>query len=99
LDYKTLPEKIKFFADDIRHLLTNHPETSDEVLVRFMEFGEYSLNITVTYLVNTNDYDRYAEVKEQINYKIFEILQKHGIKLALPSRNLNFVGQNAADSE
>ncbi len=97
LDYKTTPEQIKGLSAAITNLLQSHEQVDNDVLVRFLEFDEYSLNVSVTYLVNTNEYELYAEVREELNFKIFEIIQQQRIKLALPSRNVNFVNPSTEE--
>ena len=62
-------------------------------VVRFYEYGDSSLNILVQYFVNTMDWDLYLRVLEDINFKIMEIVLKHGSSFAFPSRSLYFENQ------
>ncbi len=86
--YSTKPATLKKIVAEIREFLLNHPETNDSPLVRFFEYGDSSLNILVTYLVNTADYDFYTSVMEEVNYKIYEIVEANGSSFAFPSSSL-----------
>jgi MscS family membrane protein len=86
--YSTKPATLKKIVSEIKEYLLCHPETNDNPLVRFFEYGDSSLNILVTYLVNTADYDFYAAVMEEVNYKIYEIVEANGSSFAYPSSSL-----------
>ena len=83
--YETTPEQIKAIVADIQLFIDEHPNTNQEGRVRFLEFGSSSLNIMVQYFVDTMDWDIYIEIKEEINYKIMEIVKKHGSDFAFPT--------------
>lgn len=98
--YSTPPETLKTIMEEIRQVLLHHENTNDEPLVRFFEYGDSSLNVLVTYLVNTNDYNEYCKVREEINFKIYEIVLRNGSDFAFPTRTVhvqhNDVGQAAS---
>jgi len=87
--YSTSPEVMKNIMSEIQNELLHHPKTNDEPLVRFFEYGDSSLNILVTYLVHTNDYNLYAEVREEINFKIYKIVLRNGSDFAFPTRTVH----------
>ena len=62
-----------------------HEKTNDETEVRFQEFGSSSLDIMVLYFVNSPEWEDLIDVKEEINYKIMEIIKKHNSNFAFPS--------------
>ena len=43
------------------------------------------MDIMVLFYVDTMEWSVYLEVKEEINYKIIEIVKKHGSSFAFPS--------------
>jgi MscS family membrane protein len=88
LVYGTQPDQLKKIIQDIHHLLEVHPKVADDITVRFLEFGESSLNIIVAYLVITNDYDEYAAVREELNYGIYDVVVKNGSYFAYPTRTI-----------
>lgn len=88
IQYSTPGEKVKNIVSDIQKFLDEHPHTNQEGTVRFFEFGESSLNILVQYFVDTVDWKFYMQVREEINYKIAEIVKKHGSDFAFPTRTV-----------
>ena len=85
LTYNTSPEQIKAIADDIQKFIDEHPRTNQDGLIRFTDFGSSSLDIMVLFYVDTMDWAVYLDVKQEVNYKIIEIVEKHGSSFAFPS--------------
>tara|TARA_B100000902_G_scaffold280180_1_gene265985 strand:- start:4790 stop:5890 length:1101 start_codon:yes stop_codon:yes gene_type:complete len=85
LTYETSAKKIKEIVHDIQHLIDNHPKTNQEGKVRFQEFGASSLDILVLYYVNSPLWEDLIDVKEDINFNIMEIVNKHNSDFAFPS--------------
>ena len=92
--YGTSKQQMEAIIQELKEVLIKHENTNDEPLVRFFEFGDYSLQILVTFLVNTNDFQEFTRVKEEINFKILEIVQNNGSDFAFPTRTLHIKGQN-----
>lgn len=88
LVYGTEQKKLEAVMADIRGMLINYPRNLEEILVRFKEFGDSGLTIRVLYFLDTADFEDYMEVREQINFHIFEILQRHDCALAYPTQTL-----------
>jgi MscS family membrane protein len=89
LTYDTDPQVMKNIIAEIHDVLLRHENTNDEPVVRFFEYAESSLNILITYLVNSNDYVLYVKVREEINFKIYEIVQRNGSSFAFPTRTVH----------
>ena len=53
-------------------------------VVRFSDFGASALNILVQYYVRTNDWEKYLSTREEINFRIMEIVQANGAVFAFP---------------
>lgn len=81
-------EKLQKSMQRIRELLENHAGVHKEIIfVRFDRFGESSLDILIYFYTTTTLWREYLAVKEEINFKILDILQQEGVSLALPSRS------------
>ena len=94
LTYETKPEQIKSIAAEINSYIENHNHTLPlETRVRLFEFDESSINLMVVYYVDTVDSDIYLKIREEINYKIMEIIEKHGSSFAYPTRTVFMKGQ------
>lgn len=84
--YETTAEQFKNIVADIQAYIDNHPQIyTVENKVRLYGFGDSGINILVTYFVNTKDYDIYLNVRQEVNYKIMEIVQKRGSDFAYPT--------------
>ena len=91
LSNKTGRERLETTMDAIRAMLQNHAMIDQEdIVVHFDNLEESSFNITVHCYTKTTQLSEYRQVKNDINFKIMSILETHGVKLALPSRNLHF---------
>lgn len=85
LTYNTTAEQIKAIVKDIQTMINQHEKTTQEGRVRFQEFGSSSLDVMVIYFVNSPRWEDLIDVKEDINYKIMEIIQNHKSDFAFPS--------------
>ena len=83
--YETSSEQIKAIVHDIQEMINLHEKTNQDGRVRFQEFGSSSLDIMVMYFVNSPRWEDLIDVKEDINYKIIEIVKKHKSDFAFPS--------------
>jgi MscS family membrane protein len=87
--YGTPKESLEKCMQEIRVMLENHPAVHpDVIMVRFEGFSESSLGILVYYFTKTIIWAEHLATKEEINFKIMEILQQEGVSFALPSRNV-----------
>lgn len=88
--YSTKRDQMEKILQDIRKMLEEHPMVSkdEKIIVNFEEFGESSLQILIQFYINTNEYDKYLSVREEINLKIMEIVEKNGSSFAFPSRSI-----------
>ena len=94
LTYHTSIEQIKKIVADMQTMIDNHPRTTNaegkkskdkEGKVRFDEFGDSSLNIFVLYYVDSPKWEDLIDVRQDVNYKIMEIVKKHNSDFAFPS--------------
>jgi len=84
LSYGTSNEQVKKIIREIKQVLDNHKMVETGSIVRFNDFGPSALNILVQYYVRTNDWEDYLETKEEINFRIMEIVQANGAVFAFP---------------
>jgi MscS family membrane protein len=88
LTYDTSVDQIKKIVADIQQLINDHPNTNQDGVVRFLEFGASSLDVMVLYFVNSPDWKLLVDTKQDINYKIIEIVKKHNSDFAYPSTSV-----------
>ena len=88
IDYNTSSENIQKILKDIRTLLNNHPQIHKEpILIYFDEFEDSSLSIFCYFFTKTTDWEEYLKIREEINIKIKEIVEKNS-SFAFPSQSL-----------
>tara|TARA_B100001939_G_scaffold317904_1_gene304918 strand:+ start:75 stop:1166 length:1092 start_codon:yes stop_codon:yes gene_type:complete len=85
LTYDTTIDQMKKVVKEIEILINEHPRTDQEGRVKFQEFGASSLDIMVLYYVNSTKWDDFIDVKEDINFKIMEIVKNNDCEFAFPS--------------
>lgn len=87
--YSTPRHKLEKCVKDIRQMLEEHPEVHKEtIFVYFERFGESSLDIFLYFFTKTTKWQEYLSVREDINFKIMEILEREGVSIAFPSRSI-----------
>lgn len=86
LTYETKAVQLKNIVADIQTYIDNHPQVSKkETVVRLHDFDSNAINIMVLYFVDSIEYTVYLNVREEINYKILEIIEKYGSSVAHPA--------------
>jgi small-conductance mechanosensitive channel len=88
--YDTPLKKLKKIPDIIKDIID--PEKLEHVdkidRVHFTEFGDFSLNFEVVYYVKTQDYMKYRDTQQTINFKIKEAFEKEDIEMAFPTQTI-----------
>ncbi|WP_018476475.1 mechanosensitive ion channel family protein [Pontibacter roseus] len=90
LTYDTTSEQIKAITTELQQYIDAHPQTNQDGRVRFQDFGTSSKDVMVLYFVELLDWNEYINVKEEIAYKIVEIVERHGVQFAIPAQTLHF---------
>ncbi len=89
--YTTPRAKLQKCIQEIKTYLQDHPEVHpDLIFVRFDHFNDSSLDIFIYFFTKTKVWGEFLAVKEEINFKIMEILENEGVSVAFPSRSLYF---------
>jgi MscS family membrane protein len=77
------PGELQAVVDGIRRLLEHHPSVQREsVRVRFVNLGQYSLDIDVFAYVSALDWNHFLEVQETLLFGITEVVEAAGTGLA-----------------
>jgi MscS family membrane protein len=85
ITYETDPADIKLILNAIGGFLTGHPDTKDGYAA-FDNFGDSALNIQVVYLVKNMEFGKHLKVKEEINFKLIEIVKQYRSDFAYPTQ-------------
>lgn len=92
--YETTAEQMEHLIAEIKKLIeANENVDNGFIVVRFTDFGDSSLNISIIYFTNTTDYQKYLEIKEKINLEIMRKIDELGLSIAFPSRTVYLVNE------
>ena len=87
LRYETTPDQVRFILVEIRKLLYAHPKVhQDPARIRFVQFGDCSLDLDVFAYIDTTDYGESLEIAEDINLRIMDVIKTAGTELAIPAQ-------------
>ena len=62
----------------------------------FQSYGDFSLNFEFVYFVLSSEYNKYMDIQQSINLKVYEEFEKLGIEFAYPTQTL-FVSKNVPE--
>ncbi|AZV47365.1 mechanosensitive ion channel protein MscS [Nautilia sp. PV-1] len=89
LTYDTTLETMEKILNEIRKTLLEHPDIhNDPILIYFDEYQDSSLSIFCYFFTKTAVWDDYLKIREDVNFKIKEIVEKNGASFAFPSNSL-----------
>jgi MscS family membrane protein len=96
LTYETDRESIKKIIHEINDFLIKQEHTTD-IVVTFDSFADFALKIQVLYMVENIEYNNYLRIKEDINFKIIEIMESNGANFAYPTQRTVVADSPKAD--
>lgn len=87
--HDTPKQKIHTIVQQVDTFIRNHPGVHEEtIFVKFDQFDVNSLDIFIYFFTKSTVWGEFLEVKEEINFKILEILEAEGVSLAYPTSTL-----------
>jgi MscS family membrane protein len=97
--YATTPSQMRDLLRRLEELLRKHPGVAPENLqVRFLSFGESSLEVLVNYFTITVDYDEHTAIRQELNLAIMDLLDGLGVRFAFPTRTVRLADAIGRDS-
>ena len=92
LVYNTSIETLKKVVQDIREMLINHPGVAkdESLLVYFDEYEDSSLSIFCYFFTTTANWQEYLRIREDINLRVKNIIEKYPTDFAFPSNSIYF---------
>jgi small-conductance mechanosensitive channel len=85
--YDTPMEKLEMIQPMIREIIDS-TEKAEYERVHFHSFGDFSLNYEIVYLVLSNDYLHYMNVRHAVNLEIVRRFREQGIEFAFPTQTI-----------
>jgi MscS family membrane protein len=95
--YSTSARDIRNIMDQSLEYLNSHPLVEDNPIVKLEAFNSSSIDILYYILIKTSQWGTYLDVKEEIHFKVMEIVQNNNTDFAFPSRTVYL--ENAGEDE
>jgi len=76
---------------DVKEMLVSHPEidNTQTLMVNFNQFATSSLDFFIYTFTKTTNWVKYHEVKQDVLFKITEIVESHGAEIAFPTSTVH----------
>jgi MscS family membrane protein len=89
--HSTTEVQLKKITERIKEVIVQHKDVEvDSVTVAFDNYTPNSLDLLILYVTNTNEFNEFMLIKEEINYEIMKILKEENVLVAFPSTSLYF---------
>ncbi|GAB2945894.1 mechanosensitive ion channel family protein [Hymenobacter coalescens] len=76
--HETSRDQLLAIANELRDYLRGHTLViPEEVQIKLAALTQSGRDLTVQYFVQADSYEQYLDVKEQVNYRILEIVEAH----------------------
>jgi len=100
LRYETTMDQLRYLLAELRKLLLGHPMVTDApARVRFLDFGDYSLNVEVFAYLRCQDQNTYLAIREDILFRVGDIVRQSGAGFAYPTQTVHFDRDAGLDTE
>ncbi len=83
--YDTPLEKLKQIPDIIKNIILSIKDTKFD-RAHFLSYGDFALIYEIVYFVNDSDYNKYMDIQQEINLKLYEEFSKLNINFAYPTQ-------------
>ncbi|MBS91706.1 MAG: mechanosensitive ion channel protein MscS [Rickettsiales bacterium] len=93
LEYKSSTSQLRSICKDIEEKINNNKtdffvSKSTPVIIKINEFAASSIDILVRCFANTNEYERFLEIKDNLAIEIKQIVEKRKASFAFPSQSI-----------
>jgi MscS family membrane protein len=92
--YETTSEQLRYTLAQLKRVLIEHPRVApDPCRVRFVGFGAYSLDIEIVAYVDTNDWNEFLGIREDLYLHFMDVIKEAGTSFAFPS-STTYIGRD-----
>ena len=84
-------DKLPAIVEDVVKMLKEHPEIDDTqtLIVNFNTFAASSLDFFVYTFTHTTNWVKFHEIKQDVLFKIYNIISQHGAEVAFPTSTIH----------
>jgi small-conductance mechanosensitive channel len=91
--YQTTAEQLESIPKIVREIIESQQDATFD-RGHFAAYGDFSLNFEFVYYVIGADYNKYMDIQQAINMKIYRTFEEKGIEFAYPTQTI-FVNKEA----
>jgi len=96
LTYGTTAAQMRQILDGFEAVLRGHPDIwPDNVIVKFVGFGESSMDVEVLCWFQTSDFNAFREDRQEVLLGFMDVVEKAGSDFAFPTRTVHVVSETA----
>ncbi|MFZ1010068.1 MAG: mechanosensitive ion channel domain-containing protein, partial [Candidatus Sulfotelmatobacter sp.] len=96
----TSSDHLREVLSEIRRVIASNPKVENStVRVRLLELASAAINVELVCYVMTQDFDKFAEVREALLLQIMKFVEDSGANLASPSQTLYLSQETGAKKE
>ncbi|MFC1669526.1 mechanosensitive ion channel family protein [Spirochaetota bacterium] len=85
--YNTGLDNLRAIPAMVEKIILSEEDTKFD-RAHFKEYGDFSLNFVVVYYVHSAEYNRYMDIQQNINLKLFEEFRRSNIYFAYPTQSI-----------
>ena len=85
--YQTTAEQLESIPKIVREIIESQQDVTFD-RGHFATYGDFSLNFEFVYYVTGADYNKYMDIQQSINMKIYRTFEEKGIEFAYPTQTL-----------
>ena len=98
--YETDTDQLRYILAEIRSVMHGHPRiNSDTVRVRFVGYGDSSLDIDIRVYAQTREWNDFYAIQEDVLLRVKQIVEKSGSGFAFPSTTVYISRDDGLDDE
>ena len=89
LPLETKAQELEILSKKFKIVLENNKDIlEDSIQVDVNKIKEDNIEISIVLYTSITEYNKFLNIKQEININILKILEAEGIKLAYPGRNV-----------
>lgn len=85
--YQTSVQKLAEIPQIVKKIIEEQSDTRFD-RAHFQNYGDSSINFEFVYYVLSSEYNKYMDIQQAINLRIYEQFEQHGIEFAYPTQTL-----------
>ena len=99
LRHETTPEQLQLVLVKLQEMLVVHPKIYEGPRVKFVNFGDYSLDLEIFAYADTTEWPDFLDIQEDVLMRTIGIVEAAGTGFAFPFHTTYFTRDSGVDRE